>query len=195
MPYTHDQYLQQAKALLPRGLLWDSLTESGSTFESLLHAHAEELARIDARIEDLFNEADPRTIYELLDEFEEWAGLPDSCITDNQTLAQRREALRAQLTSDNGQSRSFFIDLVALLGYDISITEFSVFDVNSTVDNYVYDEDWHFAVQFNAPQTTIKYFNVDSSVNESLATWGNQQLECVIKKYLHAHRHALFAYQ
>lgn len=195
MGYTSEQYLQQTKALLPRGQLWDSLNENGTTFESLLHALAEELARIDARIEDLFNELDPRTIYELLNEWEEWAGLPDSCITDNQTLLQRRESLLTQLTNDNGQSRQFFIDLAESLSYTITITEFSAFNVNSMVDEPIYDSDWNFVWQINAPETTIKYFTVESPVDEALSTWGNQQLECIIKKYVHAHRHVLFVYQ
>ncbi len=70
-------YDQLLRALLPPGLAW--VAEVGSELAYLVEALAQELSRVDERGEDLQNEMDPRTATELLDEWEEVAGLPDEC--------------------------------------------------------------------------------------------------------------------
>ncbi len=54
-------YTAQLQALLPPGPLWDALRQPGTTAAELVAALAEELARLDARTEDLLAELDPRS--------------------------------------------------------------------------------------------------------------------------------------
>jgi uncharacterized protein YmfQ (DUF2313 family) len=112
-----------------------------------------------------------------------------------QSLEQRRNALVAKLTQLGGQSRQYFIDLAAALGYEITITEFQPFTVNSGVNDPLCDTEWRFVWQVNASQDTIRRFSVQSGVNDPLASWGNDQLECVINRLKPAHTIVLFAYQ
>ena len=110
-----EDYRRLLAALLPQGLIWPRDAESN--LGRLLHSLAEELARIDARGGDLINEADPRTAFELLSQWEKVCGLPDECSALSETLAARRGAVLAKLTALGGQTPDYFIELAATLGY------------------------------------------------------------------------------
>ncbi|MDZ7804347.1 YmfQ family protein [Thiohalophilus sp.] len=196
MPYSSEQYLEQAKALLPRGRLWESLTEPGTQFEALLQALVDELARVDARTAGLLDETDPRTVNELLVNWESFVGLPDECTGQPPSLAQRREMLLQKLTSTGDQSRAYFIRLADTLGFpDAAITEYDPHTVDMSVDAPIYGADWQFAWQLSAPTPAIDQFNADSTVDESLGEQSpTTRLECVINKRKPAHTLALYEY-
>jgi uncharacterized protein YmfQ (DUF2313 family) len=189
---TAAEYLAQLQALLPPGAAWRR--DAGSALTEFLAALAEELARIDQRVDALLDEADPRTTTELLTDWERVAGLPDACTGPLPTLAQRRAALVARLTSIGGQSRAYFIALAASLGYTVTITEYRPYHVNSHVNDPLNSELWTFVWQVNAALNTVRRFTVNAGVNEPLAAWGNELLECVIRRFAPAHTKVLFAY-
>lgn len=192
MGISAEQYLNQLQALLPLGAAWPRDAES--TLTKLLHAFADELARVDGRAAALIDEADPRTTSEMLADWERVAGLPDSCVAVEQSTAQRIAALVTKLTTIGGQSRAYYIALAATLGYAITITEFNEHSVDDDVDALLYSAAWQFAWQVNAPLNTIFELSVDDSVDDPLASWGNEALECVINRLKPAHTHVLFAY-
>lgn len=195
MAYRADQYREQLKALLPPGRAFPR--ERGSTLDALLDALAIELARIDARGDQLMIEAIPFTTTELLPDWERVAGLPDSCsglLAD--TLQQRRADLVAKLAARGGQSRAYFIAVALALGFVITIEEFFPFRVGlSEVGAPLNGGDWSFTWRINAPETTITLFRTGpSNVGEPLADWGNDTLECRMNKLKPAHTILLFAY-
>lgn len=192
MAVSTEDYLQQLQALLPQGPAWSR--EQDTVLTKLLTAFAEEFARVDLRIDNLLNEADPRTTNELLTDWERVAGLPDLCTGIPATIALRRELLVSKLTNVGGQSRQFFIDLAAKLGYTITITEFKRFRVTSRVNDPLNDADWVHTWRVNSAQNTVRKFTATSRVNEPLASWGNLALECVISRLKPAHTHVQFAY-
>lgn len=192
MALSTEDYLQQLQALLPQGPAWSR--EQDTVLTKLLTAFAEEFARVDLRIDNLLNESDPRTTNELLTDWERVAGLPDLCTGIPATIALRRELLVSKLTNVGGQSRQFFIDLAAKLGYTITITEFKRFRVNSRVNDPLNDADWTYVWRVNSAQNTVRKFTVAGRVNEPLASWGNTALECVITRLKPAHTHVQFAY-
>lgn len=169
------EYLSQLQALLPAGAAWSR--EPDAVLTQVLAALAEELARVDARADDLLDEADPRTTYELLGDWEGVAGLPDICTGIQTTLAARRAALVGKVTFTGGASRQFFIDIAEGLGYTVTITEPAL-------------HTW----QVNGELNTITTFKVNSGVNEALRSWGNALLECELAKRKPAHTVLQFAY-
>lgn len=188
-------YIELLAALLPHGVAWRS--EDGSTMDDLIGAMAEEFARVDGRADDLHDEADPRTTVELLADWERIAGLPDTCLAGaTQTMQERRAALVGRLTARGGQSRQFFIDLAASLGYTVTITEFRPFRAGiSTAGDALTNGDWIFAWRVNAPETTIVSFRAGlSAAGEPLRTWGSTRLECAIERLAPAHTIVLFGY-
>lgn len=190
-----EQYRLALQALLPPGRAWTR--ESEAELTGLLDALAAEFGRIDDRVTSLLDEADPRTTKEMLTDWERVAGLPDPCLGTPETNAMRREVLMAKLVAQGGQSRKYFIDLAASLGYTIQIQEYFPFRVNhsSVGQPLSNDPSWRHAWQVDSPETTTKHFSVgNSSVGEPLRTWGNEMLECAITQRKPAHTIVLFAY-
>lgn len=187
------QYVNMLMALMPRGLLWEHLQED-LTFVGVVGSVAEEFALLDAREDDLLNEADPRTTYEMLTDWETTYSLPDPCIDEVSTIELRQKTLVTKVTNKGGQSRQFFINLAKNLGYDITITEFEIFNFESSFEDPMTNENWLFTWQVNAPAVTINYMTVESGVDEPFATWGNERLECAINRLKPDHTTVQFAY-
>ena len=185
-------YLRSLQALLPHGRAWSR--DDDTVLTQLLAAFATEFARVDARAMQLVDEADPRTTFELLADWERVAGLPDSCVVVEQNVAQRRAALAARLTSIGGQSAAYLEALAALNGYSITISEHHLFDVTDTVDGLVYSYPWQFVFDVTSALLSKFEFAVTDSVSDALSTWSNAGIECIINRYKPAHTLALFIY-
>lgn len=125
MARTAAQYRELLKSLLPQGKLWTR--SSNSVLHKILWGFGEELARIEARVDDLYDEKDVRTATELLEEHEDDYGLPDEGDTIASTDALRREELESSLLKLGQQFQQYYIDIAAVLGYTIEIEEFSPF--------------------------------------------------------------------
>lgn len=113
-------YPRMLIALLPPGKAWVVL--AGSLLEKLFEACADELARHEARVVDLVEEADPRTASELLPEHERELDLE----TDDATLteADRRARVVARLIARQRYRPSDFqLALAPLLGQDAADVE------------------------------------------------------------------------
>lgn len=191
--FSVDDYQAQIAALLPRGDAWPRALES--TLQQLLAALAGELARVDARSVDLENESDPRLTSELLPDWERVAGLPDACVQVPQTMQERRAALLARLTSSGGQSKAYYIELAARLGYGITIDEFKTEAAAITAGIPYTGTGWAHTWRVNAPQQSVRSFRVGrSAVGEPLRSWGNETLECALGHVKPAHTVLLFAY-
>lgn len=179
--------------LLPPGRAWNRQPDSVTA--RLLEAWAAEGAEVEDRAGDLLIELDPRTTVEMLVEWESMTGLPDDCTGQLDNLAQRRAAVLARLAALGGQTSAFYVSLAASLGYEITITEFTAFTAGMVCGLPLYGEDWNFAWQVNAAQTTVSYFGAGGNVaGDPLASWGNLLLECVLERAKPAHTIILFAY-
>lgn len=142
----------------------------------------------------ILTEADPRTTYYLLPDWERVLGLPDPCSGQLPSIELRRAAVVTRITLRGGQSRAFFISLAAKLGFTITITEFRQFTVKSPVNAPVCGWPWCLTWQVNAQLNTLRSFSVKSGVAEPLSIWGNKLLECSIKRFKPAHTIVQFAY-
>jgi uncharacterized protein YmfQ (DUF2313 family) len=119
-------YTQAFLALLPRGQAWPR--EPGSTLAGVVDGLSQYYGYVDGRAADLLErESDPRTTIELLSDWERAWGLPDPCFASPQTVEARRLILVLWMTWLGGQSRQYFINLMAWLGYTIEIQEFAPF--------------------------------------------------------------------
>jgi hypothetical protein len=88
-------YQRMLQALLPQGKLWPLV--GTSTLSSLLLASADELARVDARVDDLLREAVPATAVEMLPEYE-----AELELTAAATTAERQANVVARLVARQG---------------------------------------------------------------------------------------------
>ena len=188
-----DNYAEQLAQLLPSG---DAFANTDGDLGKVLESPAVELARVDSRAEDMLREADPRTTYEMLPDWERVCGLPDECTGGAETVEERRLLVTAKVVQRGGQSRAYLEGLAAALGYDAELQEYTAFCAGDDAGDPCYDDDWAHAFTVLVPEgTTIRYFAASSGcAGEPLATWGDDALECVISRAKPAHSTVLFAY-
>lgn len=192
--HTRDEYGDALAGLLPTGAAWPR--DPQSALLRLVRSLAVELERMDQRAAQLLAETDPASTSELLPDWERVVGLPDPCVTTGQTVAERRQALEGRLTSVGGQSRRFFIELAARLGYSITIDEFASAAAATAAGIPYAGDGWAHTWRVNVPTTVaVTPFRVGAgSVGEPLRVWSNEVLECQFNRYKPAHTRVLFAY-
>lgn len=177
MNRTANDYLQLLHNLLPPGRLWVSLRREGSTFNQLLLAFADELARVDGREHQLRNEAHPQFMSEMMADWETLLGLPE-CGLSGFTTQQRRNQIQSKLNLVGDNRAQYFIDIAARLGYSVTITETppNAYAVNSVTS------------------TTIIEITCESPCTDPLRIWGNTDLECALRRINPAHLQQTFVY-
>lgn len=198
MSESSSSYLQQLKALLPRGALWQGMSEEGKLFGELLSAIANEFARVDASNAAIIDEVDPRTTYQLLAEWEGFAGLPGECLANlERTLQERRDTLLERLTDTGGCSRAYIIARAAELGHAITITETVVSisgelqagdELSAAMSDIYY---W----QVNVPvENTYAFVSGVSEAGDELGYWQPIRLECLLELLKPAHTQIIWNY-
>jgi uncharacterized protein YmfQ (DUF2313 family) len=206
--FTGDDYWQVLADLRPPGIAWP--TDPDTVQMQTLRGLAEEYARFHERDCDLLAEAYPPTATETIPDWMRVCGLPDECTGPIETLQEQREAVMAKLAARGGQSRQYFIDLAAALGYEITITEFRPMLASqcragdscyhqsigrpATLESRM--NDWWFVWQVRAADDEkVVYFRASESIaGQPLVKWGNDMLECALLAAKPAHTHINFAY-
>jgi uncharacterized protein YmfQ (DUF2313 family) len=125
---TGEDYAVALQGLLPQGQAWPR------AWEGMLMLVVRGLTRIwgdfETRASKLLEvESDPRMTIELLPDWERNWGLPDPCYKAPLTIYERQVALVMRMTIQGAQSREFFIQVAAQIGYTIGITEYRVWTV------------------------------------------------------------------
>lgn len=123
---TGDDYAAAFASLLPQGQAWPRSLDS--VLMQVVYGLMQTNGYVDGRAADLLErESDPRQTIELLPDWERNWGLPDPCYSAPQTIAERQQALVMRMTMEGAQSRQFFINAAAQIGYTITITEYRPF--------------------------------------------------------------------
>ena len=115
--HSSERYKKQLISLLPPGKL--AITDE-SNLAKLLHAFSDEIARIDARVDDLIDESLVSSVHELLNEWEDDYGIYNRSLTD----AERVAILKSKVLQVGQQNKEYFEEIATSLGFDIEIEEF-----------------------------------------------------------------------
>jgi uncharacterized protein YmfQ (DUF2313 family) len=118
-------FLAAAQALLPQGRAWPR--DPAAKLTALLDGWARAYATVDARQSNLLIDAFPASTVELLPEWEATLGLPDPCLGQLPTIAQRQAQVLARIRATGGQSIPYLIAFAAVLGFAVGIQEFAPF--------------------------------------------------------------------
>lgn len=201
--------------LLPTGQAWSRRV--GSVLYRTVRGLADYWGYVDGRAADLLErESDPRATIELLPDWERNWGLPDPCFTTPQTIYERQVALVQKMTMLGAQSRQFFIDQMAKIGYHITIKEYAPFmagvsevgdtrtDVPLDPDPLVGDYRWYigppemrFYWTVNVGTARLTWFRAGESeagVNHHLEIGVFDDLECLLNRWKPAHTQIVFDY-
>lgn len=187
MGVTAAQYARQLRGLFPPGRLWRS--DEGSILWSLLLGLADELARIDARCDDLLREWSPDTATDAdsLGDWERVLGLPDPYLLYPPTEeADRQVAAAARYTVLGGQSRQYMIDLAESIG-------FTVVGIEDCVTPYV----WTMQIDLTDYEGEVVDQEFESGISCSGDDLGGryvEELERVIWRACPAHTQVYFDY-
>lgn len=199
---TGDDYCDTFLTLLPSGQAWPK--EPGSTLERACCGLSQYWGFVDSRAADLLEiESDPRTTVEILPEWERAWGLPDPCFPSATSIAERQRMLVLVMTWMGGQSRQYFIDLMAWLGYTIEIGEFAPFmagvsrvgDTRApTPDDYfrwyIGPPEQRFVWTVNIGQIDLRWFRAASSMagyHHHLEFGVPDEIVCLLNRWKPAH--------
>jgi len=205
-------YTDQLQALLPPGAAWSRRPDAQLT--QLLAAMAEEMARLDLRVDDLTAEMDATTATELLSAWESAVGLPGDCTPLTNNLTDRRKAAASRVHARGGQTIAYFVAVAAGLGYYIEIEETRPFAIGSTAGSKLWRGlkttamtvgqpigalmQWDVAAPLNwfvhALRESVRPFAIGSAVGDRLQAWGNALLECALNRDKPAHTRLYFLY-
>jgi len=197
-----EDYVTPFLGLLPQGIAWPRGTYT--VLYRVVRGLAKIWGYVDGRAGDLLErESDPRKTIEMLDWWERAWGLPDPCFASPQTVAQRQRILVMWMTWLGGQSRHYFIDLAAWLGFTgIEIEEFSPFmagisrvgDTRPEPDKlfrwYIGPAEQRFVWTISVGQIGLQWFRAASGqagVNHHLEFMIPQEIICLIERWKPAH--------
>lgn len=175
------QYRDQLVSLLPPGKALAA--ERGSTLWQTLWGFAQELFRVDSRMDDLIRESVLTTTNELLTDYEDEFGIPEPGTDLGKSIAERREILRAKLIAVGQQDPAYFVDIAERLGWTIEIETYQPFFVGySTVGDTVGNLDVLFR--------WMVWIIIEDGIN-----WNISQLIYQINKYKPGHTKAFFEFK
>lgn len=210
---TARSFAEALLALLPLGRVWPR--EASSTLARTIDGLAEVVGRWAARAGNfLLVEAFPPAAGVLLEDWERVLGLPDRCLIDwDPTIDERRAAIRDKLANrPGGQSKAFFIQLAARLGYgDIAITEYQPFMAGVSRCGPHIDETgevvWRVAPhakracwRITVAGPRLRWFRAghgqsQAGVHPHLTIRRARDLECLLDRLKPAHTKLFFVYQ
>lgn len=184
MGLSADAYARQLQQLLPRGTVWK--LEPDSWVTKTLQAIADELARVDARGDDLIEESDPRTTTEMIEDWERALSLPDEqVLTIPATLAERRVAVTQKYVSRGGQTNADFVALALACGYTVTVSNYNALLCRSGRARAGVGRLYGLASAYSMLVTTSA---------ETADALSHADFERVIRHATHAHITVVFAY-
>jgi uncharacterized protein YmfQ (DUF2313 family) len=174
------------KRLLPEGVydpngpvLSVEITAEGNALDSAMQS-----------ADNLLREADPRSAYSTLDDWERCFNLSALSLS----VEQRQAALSAKVFAHGGQSRPYFIAMAERFGFPgTTIAEFVPATCNSTCNDALYGEPDRFVWQMNLPSDGGMFIaNCNSPCNTPLGSWGSGAIENAIHTLRPAHTTVIF---
>lgn len=193
-----DKYKRLVAKLFPKGFVWDRIDEPGTNLYKYTEGVSQEACRVELRGIDLIREVDPRTTLELLTDWETTVGLPDECSAEATTISARRQLVLQRLTSRGGLSAQDYIDIAAAFGIEADI------EIDSALPAYcgtavcgdrMYDLDWWFYFVVRSSDFLVNWARCGQAVcGDRIRTFGNDPLECTIKKLKPAHTDVIFEF-
>lgn len=186
-------YQQSGLNLLPNGKAWTKTP--GSLLAQLMLATGEEFARVDSVNDALLNEMHPDRAFILLDDWEDFAGLPDCSIDREATIESRRRALKTKLTMAGSLCLPFYEQLAASRGYSITLIERYPHHCLRGCNYPIHPETNWFRVFVYVASTATHYSTVLDNCRQRLRVADAADLECLLERYAPAETEFIFIYE
>ncbi len=102
--------------------LHEAKNKEGSTLRKILIGLASEWLNFRSKINEVSNEYNPKTTTKLIEEWEQFVGIPDDCIPVASTIEQRRLNVLLKLAGINATTEAQFKNVASILGYNIEVS-------------------------------------------------------------------------
>ena len=102
--------------------LHEAKNKDGSTLRKILIGLASEWLNFRSKINEVSNEYNPKTTTKLIEEWEQFVGIPDNCIPVASTIEQRRLNVLLKLAGINATTEKQFKNVASILGYNIEVS-------------------------------------------------------------------------
>lgn len=102
--------------------LHEAKNRDDSVLRKILLGLASEWLNFRSQLNDVVNEYNPNNTTDLIEEWEAFVGIPDSCIAVASTLEQRRLNILLKLAGINVSTAKQFKNVAAILGYSIEVS-------------------------------------------------------------------------
>lgn len=180
--HTRDEIADSIADYLPNGVLFLAKKIGGTKLRSLLLGLARQLMISENKLALTWEELNPETTTELIEEWESALGIPDQCFNTMGSLANRRRNVVIKLNSSI-QTEQDFIDLAALFGFTIQISRgaaTSTFPITFPWVLFSTDKDIKFTmiVDFNIDPLNVFPFTFPFVFEED----GLEEIKCLFGK-------------
>lgn len=185
--------LEGALAVQPSG--WALPNDPESTWGKFLAPWADAEAGVEASMESMLVQTDPRAAVALLPDWEAMLG-PDPCGRVGITLGDRQTLAYQRLTSRGGQSPAYFVALAATMGVAITIREGGWSRAGQLrAGRPVCAPGNQFNWQVTLPATLVTKFRAGGAVaGNRLGAFARNLVECPITHAAPAASHVSFTY-
>ena len=102
--------------------LHEAKNRDDSTLRKILLGLASEWLNFRDKINEVVNEYNPQKTTALIQEWEEFVGIPDDCIPVASTIEQRRLNVLLKLAGINATTEKQFKNVASILGYNIEVS-------------------------------------------------------------------------
>lgn len=120
-PRTIEEQTDVLAQYLPNDPLWASKNVADSNLRKVLIGLASQFIRFRDKVDEIYDEYDPTITTNLIGEWEKVVGIPDGCLTNTGTLAQRRLNILLKLAGINVSTAKQFETVAAILGFAIRV--------------------------------------------------------------------------
>lgn len=184
-------WLDALSQLMPRGIAWNNQTDSSQT--KLLTPIAKALAETDLECDKVAAEILPSNTYLLLDEREQYLGLPE-CEFQGQTLVERRNAIVTKDKQQGGLATWQIEEFASNLGYEIEVEELFPHNCLRSCAFPLIPQRYRHALKVKVLNVPNAKMTVLDNVLTSLSSNDARVLECTLNKYKMGGKYYEFIY-
>ncbi|MDC9620150.1 DUF2313 domain-containing protein [Xenorhabdus sp. XENO-7] len=193
MAMTAKDYQRSGLQLLPNGLAWSK--DLDSNLAKLMLATGEEFARVDAINAALLEEIFADRAFMLLDDWEDFVGLPDCSIDKESSINSRRQAVKTKLIMSGSLCNQFYERLAADRGYRIRLEEHYPHHCLRDCNYPIYPDINWFRVFVHVADRTTHFATVLDHCQQRLRIADAADLECLLARYAPAETEFVFIYE
>ncbi|MGR6980799.1 putative phage tail protein [Testudinibacter sp. P27/CKL/0425] len=195
MAITQAQYLDSAIKLLPMGLAWKRVLDGN--LAKILAVRCDQLVDVNATAHELVYERIPGQATLLLEEWEEYFGLPEcGRKVAGKSLTERQAQVKQKEDEVGSNSKLFLEDVAAKAGFKIRVVNHFPHHClrDCTYPLFEQTNAWRIFIYTHTP--SIRYATcLDDVLHRIVLIERNQELECLLKRYAYSHLQFVFVYK